>query len=556
MHHLGRVLCSDGRGRRQRRRDRCGRGSVTRRHARLLARAGLLTGLLLATLLVGVGRAQAAPAVVGRIDFPGGQPLAVAVYEKRNKVYVTDGDTGLLHVIDGATNARVASIPVGGAAFAVAVDETYGKVYVASDKYCCTTGIKPGTGLISVIDADTDRLIKQIDPQTGRFGGAVSYFVLGTDEVRDKIYVNYFDGLGVIDAATDQFTSLPTVGIVSAYANQFAVNTLTGEAFLPSVGANALYVANGNNGTTRAISVGFDGAAGPLDVAVNERANKVYVTMLKVPGQGGIGILILDLGSGAHKFIGADDLEPLAFNQQSGRLFAGVQVGTQAAIVDGASDALRPVDLGGAGIGAVAVRSSTDRAYMANSETTFVVSGADGCVTALPTGESTEGGVVIRSIAVNQATGRVYVTNDQRLHSVAVIQDGDPCAASRPGGSSRDRAPVLTSLRITPRFAVKARGARSARTARVRVGARIRFRLSKRATVHLRIERKVRGRYRPGWVLRHRGRKGANVRAFSGRVGGRALPPGRYRLVATAIYAGGLRSRSKQRRFTIVAGAR
>ena len=88
--------------------------------------------------------AAGAPRIVDTIDLPGTQPLAVAVYEPANRVFVTDDNGENLLVIDGATRNVVSMVPVGGASFEMVVNETYGKVYVASDKDCCTTGVTPG----------------------------------------------------------------------------------------------------------------------------------------------------------------------------------------------------------------------------------------------------------------------------------------------------------------------------------------------------------------------------------------------------------------------------
>jgi hypothetical protein len=63
----------------------------------------------------------------------------------------------------------------------------------------------------------------------------------------------------------------------------------------------------------------------------------------------------------------------------------------------------------------------------------------------------------------------------------------------------------------------------------------VRYRLSADGRVAFRVER-LRGRRAPRVVGRftHAGRAGENAFVFTGRIGGRALRPGRYRLVATA----------------------
>jgi hypothetical protein len=139
-----------------------------------------------------------------------------------------------------------------------------------------------------------------------------------------------------------------------------------------------------------------------------------------------------------------------------------------------------------------------------------------------------------------------------------------------PGASDRVR-PVLAHLWLSPwRFRSASRGASVA----VATGTTVRFRLSEAATVRLRAERPRSGRRRGGKCVAPRrarptakrctrfvavkgratatGKAGANRLRFRGRLGGRRLAPGRYRLVVTAIDPAGNRSRAKRAGFTVV----
>jgi DNA-binding beta-propeller fold protein YncE len=401
----------------------------------LLAVLGVSAGLL----ALWTSSASAAPSVVDTISFPGGEPLDVAVYETGNKIFVTEDNGGDLYIIDGTTHQILNIVDVGGAAFDIAVNETYGRVYVASDKACCTTGITPGTGLISVIDADTNQFISQFDPGPQ---GNVSFFALESDEVHDKVYVGFYSGVGVIDASNDQFSLIPGAPVAP---DQIEVNTVTNKVYLIRFNLNSLKVIDG---VTHALeSVPWPaGSSQPLDLAVSEVENKVYVTMLTVPVHAGIAILILDRDTGSSQFVGADDLEPLAFNQSSNRLFAGVQVGQKGAIVEGANDALTQVDLGAAGMGSIDVRSSTDNAYLASSQFTVAVNGLYKCSVKFTTAPDLGGGLVVSAVAVNQGTGRVYVNNRHQAGKVTVLQDSGPgciVAYPRPIAATPVRVPLV-----------------------------------------------------------------------------------------------------------------
>jgi hypothetical protein len=121
-------------------------------------------------------------------------------------------------------------------------------------------------------------------------------------------------------------------------------------------------------------------------------------------------------------------------------------------------------------------------------------------------------------------------------------------------------------------------------TARIsrKPGTTIRFRLSERATVRLTVQRarpgvrvKVKGRNRclpatrrnrrravgkrpctrfrkVGRIVRRNRRRGANRIAFSGRIGRKALRPGRHRIVAVAINRAKLRSQPRRAGFRVL----
>lgn len=111
---------------------------------------------------------------------------------------------------------------------------------------------------------------------------------------------------------------------------------------------------------------------------------------------------------------------------------------------------------------------------------------------------------------------------------------GDSTAAPGAGdttgspGAGDTTTPTLGGLRAT-----------AGRRGRLRV----RLNLSEPATLTLRLQRRRGGRYRtvPGQV-RHAGVKGANVLRVNGRLRGRRLAAGRYRLVVTAVDAAGNRA--------------
>ena len=114
------------------------------------------------------------------------------------------------------------------------------------------------------------------------------------------------------------------------------------------------------------------------------------------------------------------------------------------------------------------------------------------------------------------------------------------------------RSPIVSSLSLTHRrFRVgRAATARSA-SARPR-GTAFRFTLSKDARVTIAISRRVNRARRAAGKLARAGHAGRNRVAFTGRVGRRALKPGRYVAKVSAVDAGGRKSEPRRIRFRIV----
>ena len=115
-------------------------------------------------------------------------------------------------------------------------------------------------------------------------------------------------------------------------------------------------------------------------------------------------------------------------------------------------------------------------------------------------------------------------------------------------GAADTVAPVIRGFSAT-RTAFAVARASTPVAARARGGTRLRYTLSERARVTVAIQRAVkRGghvRHRTVGSLRRGGAQGANTIRFSGRIGKRALRPGRYRAVIRATDAAGNRSRPR-----------
>jgi hypothetical protein len=133
---------------------------------------------------------------------------------------------------------------------------------------------------------------------------------------------------------------------------------------------------------------------------------------------------------------------------------------------------------------------------------------------------------------------------------------GSPPDGSPPPPPADTAAPVISGFRATPALFAIGR-ASTALAARVRRGTRFRYSVTEQARVTLKIQRRLRGRrarYRTVGKLSRTARQGANRTRFTGRLGRRALRPGRYRVRITATDAAGNRSTARATRFRIARG--
>lgn len=153
----------------------------------------------------------------------------------------------------------------------------------------------------------------------------------------------------------------------------------------------------------------------------------------------------------------------------------------------------------------------------------------------------------------------------------------DPTPATRfwvvnVAGAADTTRPRVSGLRLSRKVFAAAASGPSISRRRAKVGTKVRYRLTERATVRFRIlRRKAGGRVRGKCKKRtranrkrkkcdlrlkgsfkHSGGAGQNSFRFRGRLRGRKLKPGRYYLVATATDAAGNRSTLKRVAFRIV----
>jgi hypothetical protein len=146
---------------------------------------------------------------------------------------------------------------------------------------------------------------------------------------------------------------------------------------------------------------------------------------------------------------------------------------------------------------------------------------------------------------------RLVATN---LDGTSASGDSTFTTTTQGGGGGDTTAPAFLSASMKPKtFAINRKGAREKLVAaKVKRGTTFRYRLSEAARVVFTIQRRKGKRFVQAKRFAKVSKAGANTKKFSGRIGKRALKPGRYRATLVATDAAKNRSKAKRLLFRIV----
>lgn len=180
-------------------------------------------------------------------------PQIIAFNPVSTKAYAADRRHAAVSVYVPAQNGT-SNVPVQGAPNAIALNSRTNRVYVASS----------GTGIVSVLDGDSDRVVTTVK------AGPHPY-VLAVDEAKDRVYVTntFSDLVGIIDGKTN---AVRTVKLGSA--DSIAVDARTHRVFLLSYESQHLSMWDGESETATKIQIGEHS----WGLAIDQSAHVVYVT--------------------------------------------------------------------------------------------------------------------------------------------------------------------------------------------------------------------------------------------------------------------------------------
>jgi len=178
-------------------------------------------------------------------------PVSIAVNERSGNVYAVSAGTGTVSVLDGASDALLATVRVVDRPYSIAVNPATGKVYV-SHTFSNKT---------SVIDGATNAAV----PVTT---GSID--LIAVDSQADRVYLLSYEGgsLGVLDGARISLEHLQA----GKHAWGMALNPATHELYVARVGTGDV-IAIGPRADAGAV---IPAGQAPVCLAINSKTNMIY----------------------------------------------------------------------------------------------------------------------------------------------------------------------------------------------------------------------------------------------------------------------------------------
>jgi YVTN family beta-propeller protein len=267
----------------------------------------------------------------------GSEPISIAVNPANGKAYVANAGDGSVTVLDGNSDAVLATVPIGSHPYSIAVNSTTGKVYV-THTYGDQLNILDGaTDIASEIKTGSSDLIA-INSQTG------TIYLLG-----------YGGAVKVLDSASQKITERP----VGKHAWGLTLNDITGAVYVTRIENADLAAINADSSSITILPAG----AIPCAIAVNSQANRLYVANF-----GDNTASVIDATSG-HKTatvpVGRHP-KAIAFDANRNLVFVANTGDGTVTVIDGANNAVLATLPAGKNPYALAVVPGSSRLYVAN----------------------------------------------------------------------------------------------------------------------------------------------------------------------------------------------
>ncbi len=225
----------------------------------------------------------------------GKEPVALAINESTNRIYVANNAEGSVSVIDGTNDVVVAMVNVGTLPYVLAVNPVTNKIFVSNTfsneitlidgATNATSKIEAGSADSIVIDTKRDRAyligwegtsLTVLDSKPAIVGkiqmGGMHLWGMAVDEAAGKLYVTRAGNaeLAIVDEASGAVTNIATGATPCAVA----VNPATNLIYVVNHDDSTVTVIDGTHGK---VSATVEVETKPQGIAVDATANRLYV---------------------------------------------------------------------------------------------------------------------------------------------------------------------------------------------------------------------------------------------------------------------------------------
>jgi len=279
----------------------------------------------------------------------GKSPVALAVNEPTNRIYVANNGSGSVGVIDGAKDVVAATIDVGALPYVLAVNPVANTIFVSNTlsdvvtlidgQTNATTTIKAGSADSIVVDSRRNRtylagwestaltvldskpsIVAKIPLKGMHAWGTLS------DQATGRVFVTKAGGaeLLIVEEDPGNVSAVPTGAIPCAVA----LNPITGLVYVVNHGDDTVTAIDGaNHRIIATIHVGKS----PQGITVDSKSNRIYVTNVH-----GESVTVIDgaRNVATKTFSVGKNPYALAIDENSGRLYVALQGDPWLAIID------------------------------------------------------------------------------------------------------------------------------------------------------------------------------------------------------------------------------
>ena len=240
----------------------------------------------------------------------GDDPLAIAVNSASDRVYVLNTTSGTVSVLDGKTDAVIATVNVGKWPYVLAANPGENKVY----------GSNIFSNAITIIDGTTN---------TAKTVNAGSADAIAIDSKRNKAFLLGYEASSLIVLnGSDNSLSRMLTGAIHLWG--IALDETAGTLYVTRIGNGDVVAIDENSNTFTPIGAGQL----PCAVAVNAKTNTVYVanygddSITVIDGAKRVAVATIPVGS--HP-------QAIAVDSQNNLIYVANMHGNSVTVIDGSS---------------------------------------------------------------------------------------------------------------------------------------------------------------------------------------------------------------------------